>query len=171
MGYRTFSCRTRTSMTTRRSGRELGFVASAVALFLLIGGPSTALAQVTAPTATAEGTPEAQGGKKEKKEKKAKNKKNKKDKEDHLTWVWVPHPGIRYGKDLRVDFRGRWTHETLRSDPGEGDQSAIDIARKRVSVEGEVMKAVAFQVERELVEVDPWRDVWVDYQQVTYARA
>jgi phosphate-selective porin len=140
-------------------------MASAVALVLFLTGP--ALAQVTPPPAAtgAETTLETQDGQK------AKKPKAKKDKKDHLEWVWIPHPSIRYGKDLRVDFRGRWTHETLRSDPGEGDQSAIDIARKRLGVEGEVLKAVAFQVERELVEVDPWRDVWVDYQQFTFARA
>jgi phosphate-selective porin len=146
-------------------------MASAVALVLFLTGP--ALAQVTPPPPAtgAEGAAGPQDGQKEKKEKPKKEKKAKKDKEDHLAWVWIPHPSIRYGKNLRVDFRGRWTHETLRSDPGEGDQSAIDIARKRLGVEGEVLKAVAFQVERELVEFDPWRDVWVDYQQFTFARA
>jgi phosphate-selective porin len=146
-------------------------MASAVALVLLLTGPALAQGTPPPPATGAEGAPGPQDGQKEKTEKPKKEKKAKKNKEDHLAWVWIPHPSIRYGKDLRVDFRGRWTHETLRSDPGEGDQSAIDIARKRLGVEGEVLKAVAFQVERELVEFDPWRDVWVDYQQFTFARA
>ena len=39
------------------------------------------------------------------------------------------------------------------------------MARKRIGVEGVIVGLFGFQVERELEEDDPWRDVYVNYQQ------
>ncbi len=111
---------------------------------------------VAAALSTETGAADAQGGKKGKKK--------------PVEWLWIPHPTIRIGKQVRVEFRARIMNETLRSDAGTGDQSQLDIARRRAGVEGELFKAVAFQVAREFVGSDPWRDAYVDYVQFTFAR-
>ena len=48
--------------------------------------------------------------------------------------------------------------------------NTLDIARRRVGVEGEVLKALAFKIDRELSSIDPWRDVYIDVTQLGEAQ-
>jgi phosphate-selective porin len=88
-----------------------------------------------------------------------------------VEFLWVPHPSIRVGKDLRVDFRARFAAEHNQSDAATAEQPELDRARRRIGVEGEIMRAVGFQVEAELANDDPWRDVYANYQQFAFAQA
>jgi phosphate-selective porin OprO/OprP len=88
-----------------------------------------------------------------------------------VEFVWVPHPSLRAGKQLRIDFRARVAGEKHTSDASTSDQPGLDRARKRIGVEGEVLQAVGFQIERELTGDDPWRDVYANYQQFHFAQA
>jgi len=94
----------------------------------------------------------------------------KKGKKKGIEWFWVPHPGFKIGKQVRVEFKAKFMHEELRSDTGEGDLSSLDVARRRIGVEGRVFQAVSFQVEHEFVGNQVWRDVYADYDQFTFAR-
>ena len=81
------------------------------------------------------------------------------------------HPedaSLRYGKKAHVDFRLRIRGEDRTSDaPITKDVlDTLDIDRQRVGIEGEVLKAMAFKVDRELTSADPWRDVYVDITQL-----
>lgn len=103
--------------------------------------------------------------------------KEKKPKKARVEFLWVPRPSLRVGKQLRVDFKAKYIGEIQRSDvptttaAGTADQSLLDVARRRIGLEGQVMKAVSFQVERELPNTsEAWRDVFVDYDQFTFAR-
>ena len=63
----------------------------------------------------------------------------------------VPHPSLRFGKQLRIDFRGRFQEQGDKSPALEGDQSELDIVKRRLGFEGEAFnKAIAFQVSREM---------------------
>jgi phosphate-selective porin OprO and OprP len=85
-----------------------------------------------------------------------------------VRFVWKEHPSLRVGKALRVDFRARVQADTRRSDaPIEEGDSSFDIARRRIGVEGEIGRFADFQVERELNDDDPWRDVYLNVRQFT----
>jgi phosphate-selective porin OprO/OprP len=51
------------------------------------------------------------------------------------------------------------------SDALTGNQDDLDLARRRVGVHGTVKNLVEFQVERELDDNSPWRDVFLNYRQ------
>jgi phosphate-selective porin OprO/OprP len=79
---------------------------------------------------------------------------------------WDDHPSIHLGKGTHIDFRARFQEDIRKSDALLTDEDpTFDIARRRVGVEGEIRNVVEFQVERELVSGDGWRDVFVNYKQ------
>jgi len=82
---------------------------------------------------------------------KEKAPKEKTRKRDLVRFVWVPHPSIRVGRQVRVDFRSRIMQEGNQSAAESGDQSELDIVKRRLGIEGELFnKAVAFQLSREM---------------------
>jgi phosphate-selective porin len=66
-----------------------------------------------------------------------------------------------------VDFRARVQADTRSSDTAfaDSDGSSPDVARRRIAVEGDIEHLVEFQVERELGDDEPWRDVYANYHQ------
>ena len=76
------------------------------------------------------------------------------------------HPSWTAGKWLRVDFTARFQGDIRRSEaPIRGDEDGgLDIARRRIGVEGRVARVFDYQVEYELG-AHEWRDVYVDYRQ------
>ena len=83
------------------------------------------------------------------------------------TFRWDDHPSIRLGKGTHIDFRARFQADARRSDAPltDEDTAEFDIARRRLGVEGEIKNIVEFQIERELVSGDAWRDVFANYKQ------
>jgi phosphate-selective porin OprO and OprP len=71
---------------------------------------------------------------------------------------------LEYGRKARLDFRGRFRGEMRASDAAITKDviDDLDIPRKRVGVDGQLMGAVAFKLDRELDNVNPWRDAYVD---------
>jgi phosphate-selective porin OprO/OprP len=86
---------------------------------------------------------------------------------------WTNHPRVDIG-DLRLDFRARVTadvrHSEAAFDEDELDRT-VDLARRRIGVEGQFRNLFDFQIERELGTelADPWRDVYVNYRQFEFA--
>jgi phosphate-selective porin OprO and OprP len=76
------------------------------------------------------------------------------------------HPSITAGHWLRIDFRARFQGDLRRSEaPIRGDEDGgLDIARRRVGVEGRVGRMLDYQAEYELG-AHEWRDVYLDYRQ------
>lgn len=85
---------------------------------------------------------------------------------------WDEHPSIRLGRGTHIDLRARFSGDVRDSDAPlpEEDIGAFDIARRRIGVEGEIRNMFDFQVERELIEEDGWRDVFLNYKQFDYAQ-
>src|SRR4029453_11278281 len=82
---------------------------------------------------------------------------------DRMKFRWRS-AALEYGRKTRIDFRTRLRAETRASDAAIVKDSIndLDIPRKRIGVDGQVMGALAFKVDRELDDTDPWRDVYVD---------
>ncbi|HYT67698.1 MAG TPA: porin [Vicinamibacterales bacterium] len=83
------------------------------------------------------------------------------------------HPSIVFGKGSHLDFRARFSadksdSEASTEDPAE--TSTIDLGKKRIGVSGEIANAVEFQIEAELTNTDPWRDVYGDFKYYDVAR-
>jgi phosphate-selective porin len=88
------------------------------------------------------------------------------------TFRWDEHPAFRFGADTQIELRARVAGE-LRRAPSirdDDDASALDLARRRVGVAGEIAGLFEFQVERELNDNEPWRDVYLDYRQFDAVR-
>lgn len=93
-------------------------------------------------------------------------------KPDDATWEfrWDEHPSIRFGDWVRVDFRARFQSDVNRPVEliDDDEISGLDIAKRRIGVDGEIGDLFDFQIERELREadvLDPWRDVYINYRQ------
>ena len=83
---------------------------------------------------------------------------------------WRDHPSLRLGPGTRIDFRARFQWDVRRSDAPFGDDEdeasgAVDFARRRLGVAGEILDIIDYQVERELESPDAWRDVYANYKQ------
>jgi phosphate-selective porin OprO/OprP len=103
-----------------------------------------------------------------------------KKKADDWGFRFTDHPSLRLGPGTRIDFRVRFQgdlDETDASLPG-GDGghggndvgSNLDVARRRVGVEGEIANVVGYQVEGEIGDDhSPWRDVYANYKQFAFA--
>jgi len=78
-------------------------------------------------------------------------------------FVWREYPSIRSGR-FRIDFRARFTADQRWSDSlsDDVDDARFDIARRRIGVAGSFGNLIEFQVERELKNDVPWRDVYID---------
>lgn len=83
------------------------------------------------------------------------------------------HPALHLGKGTRIDFRGRFAFDNDHSEASTEDpeeHSTLDLGKKRLGVSGEIVNAVEFQVEAELTDDDPWRDVYADFKSFDVAR-
>jgi phosphate-selective porin OprO/OprP len=76
------------------------------------------------------------------------------------------HPSIEAGDWLRVDFRARLQADVRKSEaPIRNDaDGGVDIARRRVGIDGHVRNIVNYQFEYELG-AHEWRDAYLDYRQ------
>jgi hypothetical protein len=105
---------------------------------------------------------------------KAGKKESKKALEDDWGFRWTNHPSLRLGPGTRVDFRVRlqgnlqdWDAEL----PDDQSSSSIDVARRRIGIDGEIFNIFDYQVEGELgAKQDPWRDVYLNYKQYDFAQ-
>ena len=103
--------------------------------------------------------------------KKASNKQSEED----WGFRWTDHPSLRLGPGTRVDFRLRLQGDLHGSEAlpldDDADRSGVDVARRRIGIEGEILNLFDYQVEREIADDrDPWRDVYVNYKQYGFAQ-
>jgi phosphate-selective porin OprO and OprP len=88
-----------------------------------------------------------------------------------IRFAWGDHPTVLAGKWLRVDLRASIQGDMRSSEltTTEDADGALDIARRRVGVEGRVARIVDYQVEYEIAS-HQWRDVYLDYRQFKAVR-
>jgi phosphate-selective porin OprO/OprP len=107
------------------------------------------------------------------KKKKDADKAEKKPKEEYPFFRLDDHPSIHFGKGTHLDFRARFAAELTDSEAPSDDPletSSIDLGKKRIGVSGEIVNAVEFQIEAELTDTDPWRDVYGELKYFDVAR-
>lgn len=107
------------------------------------------------------------------KKKKDTEKAGKKPKEEFPSFRLDDHPSIHFGKGTHLDFRARFAADYTDSEaPSEDplETSAVDLGKKRIGVSGEIVNAVEFQIEAELTNDDPWRDVYGEFKSYDVAR-
>ena len=142
-------------MTSQRS-----FAAATLTTVLL--APVSFAAAQTAPVAEDDQRrPEQADGEQEKEEaKRAKEPAT-------FRFTWKDHPAFEIGKRTHIDFRARVQSDALGADTrvGNVDDSSPDLARRRIGVAGDVEDVVEFQIEGELGDDEPWRDVYGNYHQ------
>jgi phosphate-selective porin OprO and OprP len=102
-------------------------------------------------------------------------KEGRKRKEHDWGFRWSDHPSLRLGPGTRVDFRLRLQGDLQDSEASRTDDdvdgSAIDVARRRIGIDGEILNVFDYQVEREIGDDrDPWRDVYVNYKRYGFAQ-
>ncbi|HEY6506456.1 MAG TPA: porin, partial [Vicinamibacterales bacterium] len=78
-------------------------------------------------------------------------------------------PGATFGP-LRLDFGARVQLDG-RTTPAREDESDVDLSRKRVTLKGSLGADLEFEVETEIADDRPWRDVFVDYRPLAALRA
>ena len=161
-------------------------VLSAAAMLVAAAGPATAQDSVPPPTPVQTGSattppsettaqqPEESGPEQAQSAEQVPEKpaeKKPKKKADDWGFRWSDRPSLRLGSGTRVDFRVRFqgdldhTTASLAGDDGEG--SNVDVARRRIGIDGEIVNIFDYQVEGELGDDrNPWRDVYAELQAV-----
>ena len=72
-------------------------------------------------------------------------------------------PSLRFGRMLRVDFRAKFQGDFRGFVPEQRTgEELFDLRRRRIGVQGRFLRHFEYEVERELREVNPWRDVFVN---------
>src|SRR5215831_7116205 len=96
----------------------------AAAASLVIGGAPAAAQEPSKPAAAA-ADPKQQAAEtpKPSNDQEPQAPKENKRKKDAVKFVWVPHPSIRAGKQVRIDFRSRIMEEGNQTEAQAGDQS------------------------------------------------
>jgi phosphate-selective porin len=87
--------------------------------------------------------------------------------DDDVGFRWKNYPSLHLGKGTHIDLHARIQLDLTKLDSAslDTDDAETDLARRRVSLEGEIGGVLAFEVARELTGENPWRDVYVDYRQ------
>ncbi len=81
---------------------------------------------------------------------------------------WSNRPRFQFGDVLRIDLHARIQSDVrLRDDANESEEpptleERLSVPRRRVGVEGVLFDRVEFQIEREIRDDNPWRDVYAD---------
>ena len=77
----------------------------------------------------------------------------------------VPRPELRWGDTFQVDLRGVFQFDARGFDPIPAERpDDTSIPRRRVSLNGELLRVIEFQIEAQLDSHDPWRDVYANLQ-------
>jgi phosphate-selective porin OprO and OprP len=74
------------------------------------------------------------------------------------------HPTLQLGAHTQLQFRARVQVDSRGSEAEVGSADAFDLSRRRIGVEGQIGNLFDFQVERELDNTQPWRDVYLNYR-------
>ncbi len=76
---------------------------------------------------------------------------------------WNPRPSLRFGDVLRIDFRLKIQSDLRAFSPDQPTENGTyELHRRRIGVEGRLFNRIEFQIEREMQEGGPWRDVYAN---------
>ena len=142
----------------------------------LISASAALLVVLTRPAAAGSPRQEAQQATPKdttKKKKEDEQKDAKKPKTEYPFFRVDDHPSIHFGKGSHLDFRARFAADVTDSEAPSDDPletAGVDLGKRRLGVSGEIKNAIEFQVEAELADDDPWRDVYADFKKYDSVR-
>ena len=91
--------------------------------------------------------------------------KGEKQGRSRVRFVMGNHPSLRAGDALRVDFRVKLHGDFRAFSPDLAtDEGLFDPNRRRLGIEGTLLKHFEYQLERELRQDNPWRDVFMNFR-------
>ena len=109
-----------------------------------------------------------QGEKKKEKEKTEEPKKA----EPPFAFVFKDRPSFRFGQTLRLDVRLLVQGEARRSmGRGGSSEATFDLTRRRLGIEGTLLRVFEYEVEKELETDGAWRDVFVNVRPASFVQA
>jgi phosphate-selective porin OprO/OprP len=82
--------------------------------------------------------------------------------------TWDKRPTIVLGEGSRIEIKGRVQSDFLVRDEADPDaeslgfEERLSLTRKRIGIEGVLFDRVEFQIEGEVGDDNPWRDVYAD---------
>jgi phosphate-selective porin len=71
-------------------------------------------------------------------------------------------PSLRVGNQVRIDLHVRVQADVSLQEEPDAAEDRLAWGNRRIGVDGVLFKRVEFQIERELSDVEPWRDVFAD---------
>jgi len=164
------------AVANRRLASPIGVLAALLLAAAPVGAQSSTGAQASVPRDADDSA--TQGAQEQTKKKKPKTKDSQpkdKDQQDAdkvrepegVHFAWKEHPTLVFNKKTYVDFRARFRADATTSDSVLRDEEVTqpDDAKRRIGVGGDIEHLVEFQIERELQDDDPWRDVFANYHQ------
>jgi phosphate-selective porin OprO/OprP len=73
------------------------------------------------------------------------------------------HPSLRFGSVFRMDLRLRLQGDARSFSPADtSDETGWELSRRRIGLQGNAFEHFEYEVERELREDGPWKDVFVN---------
>ncbi len=76
---------------------------------------------------------------------------------------WNPRPSLRFGDVARIDFRLKLQTDFRGFDPAQDEEiDTFEFHRRRAGIQGVLFRRLEFEIERELREHGPWRDVFLN---------
>jgi phosphate-selective porin OprO/OprP len=87
------------------------------------------------------------------------------DEDPPVRFAFPNRPSLRFGSVVRIDFRLRLQGDGHSYSPEEvSDDSAWEMSRRRIGIQGTAFDHVEYEVERELRKQAVWRDVFVNFR-------
>ena len=71
-------------------------------------------------------------------------------------------PSLRLGNQVRIDLHARVQADVRLQEESGAARDRLAWGNRRIGIDGVLFKRVEFQIERELSDVEPWRDVFAD---------
>ena len=71
-------------------------------------------------------------------------------------------PSLRLGNQVRIDLHARVQADVGLQEESSAARDRVEWGNRRIGVDGVLFKRVEFQIEREVSDVEPWRDVFAD---------
>lgn len=123
--------------------------------FVLMMASPLAAQSADPPNATADANANAAGQKGE----------DEKQERSRVRFVMGNHPSLRAGNMLRIDFRVKLHGDFRAFSPDLAtDEGLFDPNRRRLGIEGNFLRHFEYQLESELREDNPWRDVFLNFR-------
>ncbi len=124
------------------SGDRARNLACAGAFIVTLAIPAGVLAQIASEETTSEGTSTRDG--------------------EAGVFRMGNSPSLRLGNQVRIDLHARVQADVSLQEESGAAWDGLSWGNRRIGIDGVLFKRVEFQVERELSDVEPWRDVFAD---------